>query len=83
MDEDETEELKEALQSLENDWEKIGEGITNLGEEIYYDNCLGEKVKKFIEDVELWVKEIQNTIDDLDEARIIFQRKEMINSLST
>ncbi len=84
MDEEEAKtELKEALQSLFNDWENLGVGIELIEEEIYDDVCSDEKIKKLIKDIELWGDTIQTTISDLDEARIIFQKKQIINNLNT
>lgn len=82
MTEEETkEELKETLQNLQNDYSSLGIGIELLAEEIYGDFCSVDKLKKCIEDVELWASNLENVIYDLDEARIIFQKKEIINSL--
>jgi len=80
--EDEKEELEEQLQNLYNDYENLKIPITNLDNEIYKDNCSGEKIKKFIENIEVRLSTIQTTIADLDEARIIFQKKQIINNLN-
>ncbi len=81
--ENEKEELEEQLQNLQNDWENLGVGIELLDYEINKDNCSENKIKKLIEDVELCGTTLKTTIDDLDEARLIFQKKQIINNLNT
>ena len=81
--EDEKKELKDVLIEIQNDYGNLGIGIEFLEEEINEEECSVEKLKKCAEDVEVWVSNLQSVIDDLDEARIIFQKKQIINNLNT
>ncbi len=80
-DEEMDEEIKEALQCLQNDHEGLAVGIELLEEEIYGRDPSSEKMKELIEGVELWATGIIDSIAPLEEARIIFQKKRIINSL--
>ncbi len=80
--EEETEELKDSLQSLQNDYGNLGVGIELLEEEIYGGYPISnEKIKKLIGDIETWIEEVGDCITPIDDARIIFNKKQILNKL--
>lgn len=85
--EDERKELKDILQSLQNDYGDLGVGIELLEEEIWNNKDYEEieispkKIIKLVKDIELWADSITDLVGDFDEAIEIYKKKQILNGL--
>lgn len=74
-------EMREALQNLEKDYGNLGVGIELVERELGVSNPSNDKLKKLIVDLELWVKTMRNNICYLDDARVVFHKRRIVDGL--
>ena len=78
---DENSELKDSLQSLENDYQSLGVEMEFLADEIYEEIPSEEKINKIIEDIELILSNFSACVDDVEKERVTLVKRRIINNL--